>query len=316
MPLLCLKSTSFMVISININSLFCCSFSFRHNVSFASCSPVFFNLLCVLMYRCTFVSTRWRTRCNLRQNYITEADCMMMNSAILGSLLFTKNPALMHRLSQQHGKKCIMSVRVQPLGRTWLCNTPLPWASVLQGRFYGALLANISTIILFIHCAVPHLMREDILRSDQSCGPCYHDASTPHARSCRLNPPSHETRLIPSSFDTPKDACLPAHRWASTEETWSGRERRQPISGLVSLQHLGGSERGERSRAQAAGRRTARSVRDAQLWFCEEGYDRRWLTRNIISRIFIFFLSFRGVELTFLFHKIRWQHAWMTLFCM
>lgn len=47
------------------------------------------------------LSTRWRTRCNLRQDYVTEANFMVMNLTFLGSLGFIKNHALIHLLSQQ-----------------------------------------------------------------------------------------------------------------------------------------------------------------------------------------------------------------------
>lgn len=61
-----------------------------------------------------------------------------------------------------------------------------------------------------------------------------------------------------------------------------GRTRRQPISGLVSLQHLGGTEPSSGTCSPAARRKKTSSVRDAQLWFCEfdkkvGDHDTRWL---------------------------------------
>lgn len=124
----------------------------------------------------------------------------------------------------------------------------------------------------------------------QSWGPWDLGAFTPHAWSCRLNVFRIKPSFIPLILSWDSISCLdPVYQRsaehhdavpASIEEIpreRSGRKRRQPISGLVSLQHLGGSERWVRSRAQAAGRKTARSVRDAQLWFCEEDCDARWL---------------------------------------
>lgn len=222
----------------------------------------------------------------------------------------------MHRLSQQHGKKCIMSVRVQPLGRNWLRNTSLHWASVLQGRFYGALLANISTIILFINCVVPHLMREDILRSDQSCGPCYLDASTPHARSCRLTTPlalkplnsvflRHSKRCLFSS------APLSLNRGDTIRPRTAAANQRTSFSSASRRERAGRAESSSGSGEENSSERARRAI--MVLW---RGLRRQVInTQYYITHIF-FPCHFEGVELTFLFHEIRWQHAWMTLFCM
>lgn len=88
-------------------------------------------------------------------------------------------------------------------------------------------------------------------------------------------------------------ACLSALHWAPSQPTTTRREgaqprrtRRQPISGLVSLQHLGGTEPSSGTCAPAARRKKTSRVRDAQLWFCEfdkkvEDHDTRWQKLNL-----------------------------------
>lgn len=65
-------------------------------------------------------------------------------------------------------------------------------------------------------------------------------------------------RLTALRTEAPSQAALGASR-----PLW------QPISGLVSLQHLAGTAADERTRAQTAGRKTTPSVRDARLYLCD-----------------------------------------------
>lgn len=85
--------------------------------------------------------------------------------------------------------------------------------------------------------------------------------------------------------------CLPALRCGSitarnnktARRKTARRTRRQPISGLVSLQHLAGTEATERTWAEAAGRKNTSRLRDAQLWFCELDEEGGGLRHQVIK---------------------------------
>lgn len=67
--------------------------------------------------------------------------------------------------------------------------------------------------------------------------------------------------------------------------------RRQPISGLVSLQHLGGTEASSGLELRQRGGRRLRA--SAQLWICEfdkkvKDYDARWLKLNLALGMLVF----------------------------
>lgn len=151
----------------------------------------------------------------------------------------------------------IMSDRVQPLG--WLGNISLHWTS-----FRGGLLGPIcpSLVIGKINNSfVQHLMawrhpghsgapwdlgvRWNVSRIKPSF-------YFPLFLSGRIN---KMLRCLFTSARAEQRDAVPA---SVERRHGSARRRRQPISGLVSLQHLGGSERRARSRAQAAGRTAAR----------------------------------------------------------
>ncbi len=81
---------------------------------------------------------------------------------------------------------------------------------------------------------------------------------------------------------------ITAHDDETARRKTARRAGRQPISGLVSLQHLAGTEATERTWAEAAGRKNTSRLRDAQLWFCELYKEGGGLRHQVIKTGFIY----------------------------